>query len=56
MVTNGKVNDIETMWYIVSTNFAHISVLYAIHNKSKALKGRHNTAQGVSPVYWHIAR
>ena len=56
MVTTGKANGIETMRFIVSTNFVHISVLYAIHNNAKALKGRHNTAQGVSPVYWHIAR
>ena len=53
MVTNGKVNGIETMRFIVSTKFAHVSVLYAIHNNTKALKGRQNT---VPFVLGHYAR
>ncbi len=50
MVITGKANGIETMRFIVSTNCAYISVLYAIHNNTKALKGRNNKAQGVNPV------
>ena len=40
MVIAGKANGIETMRFIVSTNCAHVSVCYAIHNNAKALKGR----------------
>ncbi len=50
MVTAVKANGIETMRFIVSTNFAHISFFQIICNEEKALKGRNNIAQGVNPV------
>ena len=43
MVTIGKANNIETMRFIVSTKFAHISVFQIICTEAKALKGRQNT-------------
>ena len=50
MVINAKPNGIETMRFIVSTKFAHISVFQIICTEAKALKGRQNIAQGVNPV------
>ncbi len=50
MVITRKVNVIETMRFIVSTNCAHISFFQIICTEAKALKGRQNIAQGVSPV------
>ena len=38
MVTIGKANGIETMRFIVSTKFAHISFCQIIYNNTKALK------------------